>query len=127
VPVTFLGAAKDPWGNARVGFEGEITVNRKEFGLNWNATLETGGFLVGDDVEDQRFAAGDPSVVVVGHWSLVVGHWSIVRSSARPDRQASFARVETRRARNRCSGNRRSASPAPSVKRLTTQRRTTND
>ena len=51
VPVTFLGAAKDPWGNARVGFEGEITVNRKEFGLNWNAALETGGFLVGDDVK----------------------------------------------------------------------------
>jgi polyisoprenoid-binding protein YceI len=51
VPVTFLGAAKDPWGNARVGFEGEITVNRKEFGLNWNAALETGGFLVGDEVK----------------------------------------------------------------------------
>jgi polyisoprenoid-binding protein YceI len=51
VPVTFLGAAKDPWGNARVGFEGEITVNRKDFGLNWNAALETGGFLVGDDVK----------------------------------------------------------------------------
>jgi polyisoprenoid-binding protein YceI len=50
VPVTFLGAAKDPWGNARLGFEGEITVNRKEFGLNWNAALETGGFLVGDEV-----------------------------------------------------------------------------
>jgi polyisoprenoid-binding protein YceI len=51
VPVAFLGAAKDPWGSARVGFEGEITVNRKEFGLNWNAALETGGFLVGDDVK----------------------------------------------------------------------------
>jgi polyisoprenoid-binding protein YceI len=51
VPVTFLGLATDPWGNARAGFEGEITVNRKEFGLNWNAALETGGFLVGDDVK----------------------------------------------------------------------------
>jgi polyisoprenoid-binding protein YceI len=51
VPVTFLGAAQDPWGNARVGFEGEVTVNRKEFGLNWNAALETGGFLVGDEVK----------------------------------------------------------------------------
>ena len=51
VPVTFLGTATDPWGNARVGFEGEITVNRKQFGLNWNAALETGGFLVGDDVK----------------------------------------------------------------------------
>jgi polyisoprenoid-binding protein YceI len=51
VPVTFLGAAKDPWGNARVGFEGEITISRKEFGLNWNAALETGGLLVGDDVK----------------------------------------------------------------------------
>lgn len=51
VPVSYLGTATDPWGNARVGFEGEITVNRKEFGLNWNAALEAGGFLVGDDVK----------------------------------------------------------------------------
>ena len=51
VPVTFLGAAKDPWGNARIAFEGEYTVNRKDFGLNWNAALETGGVLVGDDVK----------------------------------------------------------------------------
>lgn len=51
VPVSYLGAATDPWGNARVGFEGEITVNRKDFGLNWNAALEAGGFLVGDEVK----------------------------------------------------------------------------
>ncbi len=51
VPVTFLGLAKDPWGNMRAGFEGEITVNRKDYGLTWNAALETGGFLVGDDVK----------------------------------------------------------------------------
>jgi polyisoprenoid-binding protein YceI len=51
VPVSFLGHAKDPWGNARVGFEGEITINRKDFGLAWNAALETGGFLVGDEVK----------------------------------------------------------------------------
>jgi polyisoprenoid-binding protein YceI len=51
VPVSYLGAATDPWGNARVGFEGEITVNRKDFGLAWNAALETGGFLVGDEVK----------------------------------------------------------------------------
>ncbi len=51
LPVTYLGAAKDPWGNARLGFETEITINRKEFGLMWNAALETGGFLVGDEVK----------------------------------------------------------------------------
>ena len=51
VPVTFLGSAKDPWGNVRAGFEAEITINRKDFGLTWNATLETGGFLVGDEVK----------------------------------------------------------------------------
>ncbi len=50
VPVTLLGSARDPWGNDRVGFEAEFTINRKEFGLVWNAALETGGFLVGDDV-----------------------------------------------------------------------------
>lgn len=50
VPVAYLGMAKDPWGNEKVGFEGELTLNRKEFGLNWNAALETGGLLVGDEV-----------------------------------------------------------------------------
>lgn len=51
LPVAYLGEAKDPWGNAKVAFESEITINRKDFGLNWNAALETGGFLVGDDVK----------------------------------------------------------------------------
>jgi polyisoprenoid-binding protein YceI len=51
LPVIYLGEAKDPWGNARAGFESEITVNRKDFGLAWNAVLETGGFLVGDEVK----------------------------------------------------------------------------
>jgi polyisoprenoid-binding protein YceI len=48
--VSLLGKAKDPWGNERIGFEAEATVNRKDFGLTWNAALETGGFLVGDEV-----------------------------------------------------------------------------
>ena len=51
LPVIYLGTAKDPYGNARAAFEAGTTINRKEFGLNWNATLETGGFLVGDDVK----------------------------------------------------------------------------
>ena len=41
----------DPWGNQRLGFESEIMLNRKDYGLTWNAALETGGFLVGDDVK----------------------------------------------------------------------------
>lgn len=51
LPVSFLGVARDPWGNERAGFEAEMTINRKDFGLNWNAALETGGFLVGDEVK----------------------------------------------------------------------------
>jgi polyisoprenoid-binding protein YceI len=51
LPVTFLGKAKDPWGNEKLGFETEITINRKDFGLTWNAALEAGGFLVGDEVK----------------------------------------------------------------------------
>jgi polyisoprenoid-binding protein YceI len=54
-PVTlltsFLGTMQDPWGNEKFGFEGELTLNRKDFGLAWNAALETGGFLVGDEVK----------------------------------------------------------------------------
>jgi polyisoprenoid-binding protein YceI len=51
LPVTHLGTAKDPWGNERVGFEAETSINRKDYGLAWNAALETGGFLVGDEVK----------------------------------------------------------------------------
>ena len=51
LPVSYLGAAKDPWGNDKVAFETEITLNRKDYGLNWNAALEAGGFLVGDEVK----------------------------------------------------------------------------
>lgn len=51
LPVTFLGEATDPWGNARIAFEAEYTVNRRDYGLTWNAALEAGGFLVGDDVK----------------------------------------------------------------------------
>jgi polyisoprenoid-binding protein YceI len=41
---------KDPWGNTRIGLEATARINRKDFGLTWNASLETGGILVGDDV-----------------------------------------------------------------------------
>jgi polyisoprenoid-binding protein YceI len=51
LPASFLGRANDPWGNEKVGFEAELTINRKDFGLHWNAALETGGFLVGDEVK----------------------------------------------------------------------------
>lgn len=51
VPVAYLGKARDPWGNEKLAFEGEVTLNRKDFGLTWNAALETGGFLVGDEVK----------------------------------------------------------------------------
>ena len=50
IPITYLGTARDPWGRERAAFEAEVTLNRKDFGLNWNAALETGGILVGEDV-----------------------------------------------------------------------------
>lgn len=46
----FGGIMKDPWGNEKVGFSLSGKINRKDWGLNWNATLETGGVLVSDDV-----------------------------------------------------------------------------
>ncbi len=49
--VHYSGRLTDPWGNDRVGFEGRTEINRKDFGLEWNTTLETGGMLVGDKVE----------------------------------------------------------------------------
>jgi polyisoprenoid-binding protein YceI len=41
----------DPWGNPRLGFSAETKINRKDFGLNWNVALETGGWLVSDEIK----------------------------------------------------------------------------
>jgi polyisoprenoid-binding protein YceI len=51
--VTFRGQGKDPWGNVRAGFAARLDINRKDYGLNWNEVLETGGLLVGEEVEIQ--------------------------------------------------------------------------
>ncbi|MFI9343831.1 YceI family protein [Streptomyces sp. NPDC052773] len=51
IDLEFNGAAKDPFGNERVGFEGKATILRSEWGLTWNAALETGGFLVSDKIK----------------------------------------------------------------------------
>ncbi|HXL89087.1 MAG TPA: YceI family protein [Streptosporangiaceae bacterium] len=50
IPFSYEGSAKDPFGNFRVGFEGAVTINRKDYGVTWNAALETGGVLVSDKV-----------------------------------------------------------------------------
>ena len=51
VEVEFLGAGIDPWGNQRIGFSGVVPeVNREDWGLTWNAALETGGFLLAKTV-----------------------------------------------------------------------------
>ncbi|MGI8418373.1 MAG: YceI family protein [Nakamurella sp.] len=50
VPFEFQGAATDPSGNLRVGFEGSVVINRKDSGVSWNAALEAGGVLVSEKV-----------------------------------------------------------------------------
>lgn len=47
----FMGVGPDPWGNTRAGFEATGKLNRKDYGLTWNAALETGGVLVGEEVK----------------------------------------------------------------------------
>jgi polyisoprenoid-binding protein YceI len=52
---------KDPWGNTRIGLSATAKINRKDFGLGWNAALETGGFLVGEEISitlDVQFIKG---------------------------------------------------------------------
>lgn len=49
--VEFGGINKDPWGNEKAGFSIEGKINRKDWGLNWNTALETGGVLVSDEVK----------------------------------------------------------------------------
>ncbi|MEQ8142510.1 YceI family protein [Streptomyces sp. NPDC005908] len=51
IDLEFNGAAKDPFGNERVGFEGRTEILRSEWGLTWNAGLETGGVLVSDKIK----------------------------------------------------------------------------
>jgi polyisoprenoid-binding protein YceI len=50
IPFEFEGAATDPFGNLRVGFEGSAVINRKDYGITWNAALETGGVLVSEKI-----------------------------------------------------------------------------
>jgi polyisoprenoid-binding protein YceI len=53
VPVKFelVGISQDPWGNTRIGFEGEADINRRDFGLEWNVALDTGGVLVSENIK----------------------------------------------------------------------------
>jgi len=50
IPFEFEGAATDPFGNERVGFDGSVAINRRDYGVTWNATLETGGVLVSEKI-----------------------------------------------------------------------------
>jgi len=50
LPLEFQGAATDPFGNQRIGFEGSVVINRKDWGVSWNAALETGGVLVSEKI-----------------------------------------------------------------------------
>jgi polyisoprenoid-binding protein YceI len=49
--VVYTGAAMDPWGNNRVAFEAKTSLNRKDFGMNWNKVLDKGGVMVSDEIE----------------------------------------------------------------------------
>ncbi|HET9227204.1 MAG TPA: YceI family protein [Thermoanaerobaculia bacterium] len=51
LPVTWLGSVKDPWGNEKAGFETSVTLNRKDYGINWNAALDNGGVVLSDEVK----------------------------------------------------------------------------
>jgi polyisoprenoid-binding protein YceI len=60
----YKGTVKDPWGNQRVGFEATGKLSRKDFGLTWNKALETGGVVVGDEVQiiiDGEAVAAQPA------------------------------------------------------------------
>jgi polyisoprenoid-binding protein YceI len=63
--VEFTGAAVDPFGNTRIGFEGTTVINRKDWGVNWNAPLEAGGVLVSDkitlDIDISAIKQADPT------------------------------------------------------------------
>lgn len=49
--IEFLGSITDPWGGSRIGFSAEAEIDREEFGLTWNAAMETGGVVVGKTIK----------------------------------------------------------------------------
>lgn len=49
--IEFTGAGTDPWGTQKIGFTGKTKVNRKDFGIEWNKTLDAGGLMLGEEVE----------------------------------------------------------------------------
>jgi len=51
INIKYGGTAKDPWGNIKAGFQLKGKINRRDFGLLWNATIEAGGVLVGEEVK----------------------------------------------------------------------------
>lgn len=51
LPFEVTGMVKDPWGNERMGIMASTTINRQDFGVSWNKTLDAGGVVVSDDVE----------------------------------------------------------------------------
>jgi polyisoprenoid-binding protein YceI len=51
LPVEYTGEVRDPWGNVKAGFETGTTLNRKDFGMIWNAALDQGGVVLGDEVK----------------------------------------------------------------------------
>jgi polyisoprenoid-binding protein YceI len=51
IAATFEGTGKDPWGGTRASFSGDTKIDRRDFGLTWNAALETGGVLVSNDIK----------------------------------------------------------------------------
>ena len=63
--VKYEGSTKDPWGGEHLGFEASGKINRKDFGLAWNKTLETGGLLVGDEVTLEIAGEAVPDAKVV--------------------------------------------------------------
>jgi len=67
--VEYQGSAKSPWGTTNFGFSASTKINREDWGLNWNAALETGGWLVGKeiqiDIELELVQAAEPEKAAV--------------------------------------------------------------
>jgi len=53
LPITLKGPIKDPWGNLRIGISATGSLNRKDYGVSWNKTMDAGGLMLGEDVQIQ--------------------------------------------------------------------------
>jgi hypothetical protein len=112
LPVEHLGSVRDPWGNTKAGFATRITLDRRDFGILWNAALDQGGALLGDAVEIENPARSPARGAQGCRGSLTPGGRVRPRSCATLPPALDAALGASHRARHPMTGRHERPAPA---------------